>query len=567
MSSTNAASVGDCNNKSRVKSRPIESSATILSKNGYDLEGRSAEFLRRYTGLRGQYNLDLIGCTQQLVADERSAVESDYAAVFKALKWTHVDFTSRLEKLVPDSRTPFKDCCTFCWYAYCPYSRRGSRMRALYQNVLYKDSSTWYMTNKQAMLRRLLLAEATTQVAMDAGLVLPPPPVAAGSADSMSALPCVTSRCFIPPSQVYSLGREAALVASWGILTPGTSTACYIVKPTNGLKGRGIRLYRPPKSHQVDEAAKRLTANDFSNFMLAEYGESQLRSSFYIVQRYIERPLLIDGRKFDLRVYLLLVPNMACSIGCDSNPGRRGFYAFYHPGFVRLSGRQYNRVSVDMSVHLTNSCVQQQEQTVLGQSRRKVEPKLGDNSWTPDRVNQYFNQRFLDGLDGIPCHDWFRLTAQADMQGILAYIVARFSHQLTNSQQRSYNAFKLLGCDFLIDANLRVWLLELNSLPSLRLVNTCHRAVKSPMQREALALSIEVVHRSANGLPVTSHSLAMRQNFRLISSASGSGRIQSRLVRGYGQRLLAAGVTGGGCGVLENTTPGAGGTTLTSLDE
>uniref|UniRef100_A0A1I8F7Y6 Uncharacterized protein n=1 Tax=Macrostomum lignano TaxID=282301 RepID=A0A1I8F7Y6_9PLAT len=253
-------------------------------------------------------------------------------------------------------------------------------MRALYQNVLYKDSSTWYMTNKQAMLRRLLLAEATTQVAMDAGLVLPPPPVAAGSADSMSALPCVT--------RVYSLGREAALVASWGILTPGTST--------------------------VDEAAKRLTANDFSNFMLAEYGESQLRSSFYIVQRYIERPLLIDGRKFDLRVYLLLVPNMACSIGCDSNPGRRGFYAFYHPGFVRLSGRQYNRVSVDMSVHLTNSCVQQQEQTALGQSRRKVEPKLGgDNSWTPDPVN------------------------------------------------------------------------------------TCHRAVKSPMQREALALSIEVVHPGA----------------------------------------------------------------------
>lgn len=54
----------------------------------------------------------------------------------------------------------------------------------------------------------------------------------------------------------------------------------YIVKPENGCQGKGIYLTNHPSKIQ--------------------------KSNPMIVQRYITNPLLIDGLKFDLRVYVLI---------------------------------------------------------------------------------------------------------------------------------------------------------------------------------------------------------------------------------------------------------------------
>ena len=60
-----------------------------------------------------------------------------------------------------------------------------------------------------------------------------------------------------------------------------------------------------------------------------------------IVQRYIERPLLVEKRKFDIRAYMVI-------------PSTIPFLVFYHRGYVRVTCEEYNLDSFDLSLHLTN---------------------------------------------------------------------------------------------------------------------------------------------------------------------------------------------------------------------
>merc|ERR1719352_2203403 len=69
----------------------------------------------------------------------------------------------------------------------------------------------------------------------------------------------------------------------------GKRNKTFIVKPSDGYQGRGIFLTR-----------------DFESIPL-DY------NSTLVVQRYIHKPWLLDGHKFDLRLYVLVT-------GCDPLP-------------------------------------------------------------------------------------------------------------------------------------------------------------------------------------------------------------------------------------------------------
>jgi hypothetical protein len=62
----------------------------------------------------------------------------------------------------------------------------------------------------------------------------------------------------------------------------------------------------------------------------------------FLVQEYIEKPLLLKKSKFDVRVYM----NIA-----SSNP----FLVFYHEGYLRRALAVYTPMSRDRRVYLTNT--------------------------------------------------------------------------------------------------------------------------------------------------------------------------------------------------------------------
>lgn len=67
----------------------------------------------------------------------------------------------------------------------------------------------------------------------------------------------------------------------------------YIVKPVNSSRGRGIRLFKGTSGikEYIDERKERYLSS----------GKPK-----WVVQRYLDDPLLLDGRKFHLRVLMLL---------------------------------------------------------------------------------------------------------------------------------------------------------------------------------------------------------------------------------------------------------------------
>ena len=68
----------------------------------------------------------------------------------------------------------------------------------------------------------------------------------------------------------------------------------------------------------------------------------------YIIQKYIERPLLFKGRKFDIRCYALLQ---------TVNGNLQGYY--YNEGYIRTSCKEFTLKNVtNRMIHLTNDAVQ-----------------------------------------------------------------------------------------------------------------------------------------------------------------------------------------------------------------
>ena len=249
---------------------------------------------------------------------------------------------------------------------------------------------------------------------------------------------------FFPTS--YELPSEYHMfVEEFKRAPPG---AVWIMKPAGRAQGKGIFLFRQLKQimdwKKVANAgggssggtsggsSSGATGTDAPGITTSSSGDPMIET--YVVQRYLDNPYLINGRKFDLRVYCLVT---------SYNPLR---VWVYREGFARLTNTRFTLDSLDDTyVHLTNVAVQ------------KTAP-----DYDPDRGAKWSMQRLREYLTAK--HGW-----QA-VRELLKQIDGIFLKSLLSVQKliiHDKHCFEMYGYDVLIDNTLKPWLIEINASPSL----------------------------------------------------------------------------------------------------
>eukprot|EP00928_Gymnodinium_smaydae_P064365 TRINITY_DN4770_c1_g1_i2.p1 TRINITY_DN4770_c1_g1~~TRINITY_DN4770_c1_g1_i2.p1 ORF type:complete len:711 (+),score=135.18 TRINITY_DN4770_c1_g1_i2:43-2133(+) len=228
-----------------------------------------------------------------------------------------------------------------------------------------------------------------------------------------------------PPSYVSDKAADKLAALAEAESNP---TCVWILKPARGLGGNGIELVQG-----ATELRERLfpQARDMS----VETAKAPIRDG-WVIQQYVERPLLLAGRKFDMRAYCLVA---------RTDP----HLWFFHAGYCKVALEEYDVSKLDdRFMHLTNACVQK--------SHPKYRESLrGSHIWSEADAEAH-----LASVGG-PTGFWPQV--HEEMKRALGWIYRASKDKL----ERRAGYFDLWGVDFILDEGLGVHLLEVNSNPAM----------------------------------------------------------------------------------------------------
>ncbi|KAH8279934.1 hypothetical protein KR054_011332, partial [Drosophila jambulina] len=160
----------------------------------------------------------------------------------------------------------------------------------------------------------------------------------------------------------------------------------------------------------------------------------------YIVQKYIERPLLVYRTKFDIRQYMLLtISDTTVNVW------------MYRDCYLRFSSQEFTMDDLRESIHLTNNSVQKRYKNKTNRDSRL--PK--HNMWSLEQFKSHLTQK------GAPEGTWSKIY-NGFKQNLVAVVMASL-----DETELVQNAFELYGCDFMLDEHYNPILIEINSTPDL----------------------------------------------------------------------------------------------------
>ena len=212
----------------------------------------------------------------------------------------------------------------------------------------------------------------------------------AGSQVSLNQLPHVTKWIVDKANLARLIAGQDYCPDTFIDKSEGQLQGIWVQKPSDGGRGLDINFLRDP----------------------SDWGKPG-----YVLQRYLDTPYLIDGRKFDIRVM--------------AKVDDKGRLHLHREGLIRCASLPFDEESLDPLIHNSNCGFQKR----MGK-RQKSFTLLSKTEFADEAIPQ---------IDTILNDVWRLLREQDVFQGS--------------------NDFELLGIDFLVDESKKVWLLEINDYP------------------------------------------------------------------------------------------------------
>jgi len=208
----------------------------------------------------------------------------------------------------------------------------------------------------------------------------------------------------------------------------------FIAKPTSGSQGDGIILIKK--------------WSDLPSFSYTTV------SNEMVVQEYVEKPLLLDGKKFDLRLYVLI-----------SNV--KPMIAFLNEeGLARFCTEDYQSPTKDnlrnFYMHLTNYSLNR-----LSPNYKYNEECVEINDGSKRTLTSLWKSLEKSGYSQVEIMNNIKELLKRLLVSLQPFI--QFHYNAAFEGKDTGKCFHILGIDVLVDQNLKAWLLEINANPSLNI--------------------------------------------------------------------------------------------------
>ena len=274
---------------------------------------------------------------------------------------------------------------------------------------------------------------------------------------------------------------------------PGGS---YIVKPTAGAMGRGIYLVRGPD------------------------GIDHKHESAVVVQKYVSSPLLVDGYKFDLRIYALVTcVDPLCVYVYEEGIARFATTRYQKPTAANLASKTMHLTNYSLNKHSADFVhTETDDEEHEARAHGAVEGLTSEGA----RVDALWREirelvvKTVAPIQPLLAHAYRAATRSregASRDGGAETREGRFRSKINGigsprttttrsdapaSTSDASRCFEILGFDVLLDDRSRPHLVEVNHSPSFGMDSPLDRRVKSGLIGDALrALAPDPAARAA----------------------------------------------------------------------